>query len=211
MKEEDLIKAKKEVAYFMKRLYKKNLTTTSGGNISFRFNNNTILVTPSELDKARIKGKQIGAISMEGNSLVPDMKLSIETAMHLEIYKKRPDIKAIIHAHPPISSSFTAMNKKINCSLIAEAYFILGSPQVAPYALMGTKLLADIVAEKAIHTDTILMLNHGIICLGESLLRAFNKMEVVEAAAKMTLITELMKDARQLTPEQLKELDNLTQ
>jgi L-fuculose-phosphate aldolase len=200
---------KKEVAYFMRRLYKKNLTTTSGGNISYRFNDDTVLITPSELDKARIKGKQTGVVTMGGKSVTPDIKFSIETGMHLSIYKKRPDIKAIIHAHPPVSTSFTAMNKSINCRLIAESYFILGTPQVAPYALMGTQILANIVSEKAVHTNVILMQNHGIICLGKSLLEAFNKIEILEASAKMTLITEIMKDARQLTPEQIKELDKL--
>jgi L-fuculose-phosphate aldolase len=207
----DLKYFKKEVAYFMRRLYKKNLTTTSGGNISYKFDDNTVLISPSELDKARIKGKQTGVITMEGKSLTPDIKFSIETNMHLLIYKKRPDIKAIIHAHPPVSTSFTAMNKSINCKLISESYFILGTPQVAPYALMGTETLANIVSEKAIHTNVILMENHGIICLGKSLLEAFNKIEILEAAAKMTLITELMKDGRQLTPEQIKEIDKLTQ
>ena len=201
---------KKEVAYFMRRLYKKNLTTTSGGNISYKYDNDTVLISPSELDKARIKGKQIGVITMGGKSLSPDIKFSIETDMHLSIYRKRPDIKAIIHAHPPVSTSFTAMNKSINCKLIAESYFILGTPQIAPYALMGTQSLANIVSEKAIHTNVILMQNHGIICLGKSLLEAFNKIEILEASAKMTLITELMKDIRQLTPEQIKEIDKLT-
>jgi L-fuculose-phosphate aldolase len=202
---------KKEVAYFMRRLYKKNLTTTSGGNISYKFDDDTVLISPSELDKARIKGKQTGVITMGGKSLTPDIKFSIETNMHLLIYKNRPDIKAIIHAHPPVSTSFTAMNKSINCKLISESYFILGTPQVASYALMGTQTLANIVSEKAIHTNVILMENHGVICLGKSLLEAFNKIEILEAAAKMTLITELMKDGRQLTPEQIKEIDKLSQ
>jgi len=202
---------KKEIAYFMRRLYKKNLTTTSGGNISYKFDDDTVLISPSELDKARIKGKQTGVITMSGKSLTPDIKFSIETDMHLSIYKKRPDIKAIIHAHPPVSTSFTAMNKTINCQLISESYFILGTPQVAPYALMGTQSLADIASETAINTNVILMQNHGIICLGKSLLEAFNKIEILEASAKMTLITELMKDVRQLTPEQIKEIDKLTQ
>ncbi|UCH13558.1 MAG: class II aldolase/adducin family protein [Bacteroidales bacterium] len=210
MKSPELDPSKKEVAYFMRRLYKKNLTTTSGGNISCRFDSDTVIISPSELDKARIKGKQTGVITMEGKSLTPGIKFSIETNMHLSIYKKRPDIKAIIHAHPPVSTSFTAMNKSINCKLIAESYFILGTPQVAGYALMGTQSLAKIVSEKAANTNVILLENHGIICLGTSLLEAFNKIEILEASAKMTLITELMNDVRQLTPEQIKEIDNLT-
>jgi L-fuculose-phosphate aldolase len=207
----DLKYFKKEVAYFMRRLYKKNLTTTSGGNISYKFDDNTVLISPSVLDKARIKGKQTGVVTMDGKNLTPDIKFSIETNMHLSVYRKRPDIKAIIHAHPPVSTSFTAMNKSINCKLISESYFILGTPQIAPYALMGTQTLANIVSEKAAHTNVILMENHGVICLGKSLLEAFNKIEILEASAKMTLITELMKDVRQLTPEQIKEIDKLTQ
>jgi L-fuculose-phosphate aldolase len=209
MKENGLEKYKKEVAYFMRRLYKKNLTTSIGGNISYRFDDSTVIITPSELDKAKIKGRQTGVITTEGKSITAGIKLSIETGMHLSIYRKRPDIKAIIHAHPPVSTSFTAMNHKINCRLIAEAYFVLGIPQMAEYALMGTKPLAAIVSERALKTNVILMQNHGVICLGKSLLDAFCKIEVLEASAKMTLITELMKDARELTPAQIKEIDNI--
>jgi L-fuculose-phosphate aldolase len=209
MKDSELEKYKKEVAYFMRRLYKKNLTTSTGGNISYKIDDLTVIITPTELDKARIKGRQTGVVTTRGKNITTDIKLSMETGMHLSIYKKRPDIKAIIHAHPPVSISFTAMNKKINCRLIAEAYYVLGTPQVAGYALMGTQPLATIVSEKALDTNVILMQNHGIICLGKSLLDAFCKVEVLEASAKMTLITELMKDIRELTPEQIKEIDNI--
>ena len=211
MKASELEKYKKEVAYFMRRLYKKNLTTSTGGNISYKPDDSTVIITPSALDKARIKSGQTGVISTGGKNITADIKLSMETGMHLSIYRKRPDIKAIIHAHPPVSTSFTAMNRKINCRLIAEAYYVLGTPQVAQYALMGTQPLADIVSEKALITNVILMKNHGIICLGSSLLDAFCKIEVLEASAKMTIITELMKDARELTAEQIKEIDNIIQ
>jgi L-fuculose-phosphate aldolase len=209
MNEKKLNGYKKEVAYFMRRLYNKNLTTTSGGNISFKIDADRLLITPSALDKGRMKSDQIGLLTMSGENKTSSLKLSIESGMHLAIYKKRPDIQAIVHAHPPIASSFTALHRCINCTLTSEARAILGIPRTAPYALMGTALLADIVAENATDTNVILMENHGIICLGKTLLAAFDRMEVLEAAAKMTLITELLKEKKELSPIQLREIDNL--
>ena len=209
MKTELLNGYKKEVAYFMRRLYNKNLTTTSGGNISFRLDDNRLLITPSATDKGRMKSDQIAVLTMKGKNQTTVLKPSIETGMHIAVYQKRPDIKAIVHAHPPVASAFTALQRSINCTLTSEARAILGVPGMAPYALMGTPLLADLVAEKAIGTDVILLENHGIICLGQTLLAAFDRMEVLEAAAKMTLITELLKEKKELNPRQLREIDDL--
>ena len=209
MNEENLNSHKKEVAYFMRRLYSKNLTTSLGGNISLKLDDDRLLITPSALDKGRMKSDQIGLLSMSGENHTTFLKPSIESGMHIALYKKRPDIKAIVHAHPPVASSYTALRISINCTLTAEARAILGIPKTAPYALMGTQSLAEIVAETTVDTNVILMENHGIICLGQTLLVAFDRMEVLEAAAKMTLITELLKGKRELSPEQLREIDNL--
>ncbi|MBN2272860.1 MAG: class II aldolase/adducin family protein [Bacteroidales bacterium] len=209
MKEEKLNTYKKEVAYFMRRLYRQRLTTTSGGNISYRFDEERILITPSALDKGRMRSDQIGLMMMTGKNLTPVFKPSIECGMHMAIYEKRHDVKAIVHAHPPIASAFTALNRSINCALTAEARAILGIPRMAPYALMGTTELADIVSRYITDTNVILLENHGIICLGPTLLAAFDRMEVLEAAAKMTLITELLKDKKELNPRQLREIDDL--
>jgi L-fuculose-phosphate aldolase len=209
MKKENLDVQKKEVAYFMRRLYNKNLTTTSGGNISIKREDGLILITPSGTDKGRMRSDRVGILSIAGENQTPHLKPSMESGMHIAIYNRRPDIKAIIHAHPPIASAYTAMRKSINCTLTSEARAILGTPMVAPYALMGTSLLADRVAETVKHANVILMENHGVICLGQSLLAAFDRMEVLEAAAKMTLITELLKGKKELNPQQLKEIDDL--
>jgi L-fuculose-phosphate aldolase len=203
--------ARKEVARFMRRLYDRGLTTASGGNISVRFEKG-IFITPSALDKGTLRAKQIGILTFAGKNLTPELRPSIESAMHLAIYQKRPDVHAIVHAHPPVATSFTATRKGINCTLIAEARAILRTPVIAPYALMGTGELAAIVAAAvalAAEPNVILLENHGIVCLGKDLLTAFDRMEVLEAAAKMTLITNLAGDVRPLSGEQLKEIDGL--
>lgn len=224
MTRQEIKAIRKEIARFMRRLYNRGLTTPSGGNISVRLGKG-IFITPSALDKGRIKRKQVGMITFEGKNLTPELKPSIETAMHLAIYRKRPDVNAIVHAHPPVATSFTAMQKTIDCNLIAEARAVLGTPVIAPYALMGTEKLATTVGTTAgsdhdltqLSTqlpatgkpNVILLENHGIICLGKDLLTAFDRLEVLEAAAKMTLITGLMGGAKPLSKEQLGEIDKL--
>lgn len=141
-----------------------------------------------------------------GENLTPELKPSIETEMHISIYKKNKDVDAIVHAHPVYASSFTAMKSKINTSLTAEACAILGEPVMVPYALMGTGELAQIVSEKTLDSDILLLENHGILTTGTSILQAFDKIEVLENAAKMTLIVDLTKSKSQLTKSRILEI-----
>jgi len=201
--------SKEEIAYFMRRLYSRGLTTTSGGNISMRKENGSILITPSGLDKGRLTAETICEISADGKSLSSNRKPSIETSLHLLIYKRRGDIKAIIHSHPPWTTALSAAGKKINSNFTGESRFILGEVAKVPYALMGSEDLALAVSEAAVTTDVLLMENHGPVCLGFSLENAFNKIEVLEAAAKTSLIAELLDSANELTNEQIREIDKL--
>ncbi len=200
---------RKEVAYFMRRLYEQKLTTCSGGNISFRIDDENILITPSQLDKARLTAGQIGIMSVDGKNHTPELKPTMETGMHLSIYKKRPDVKAIVHAHPPYATGFSATNKKVNCKLNGEARFVIGDPVYAKYALMGSEKLAEIVSDATLNANVIVMKNHGVIAVGETLLQAFDRLEVFEASAKITLITGLLGERKELSNDELKAIDGL--
>ena len=159
---------KQAVADCMNRLYAQGLTTTSGGNISLRISKTLILLTPSATDKGNMKADQIAEIGLDGTNHTPQLKPSIETSMHLEIYKRHPHIQAIVHAHPPMASTFTAVRKPINVRLIAEAYAIVGEPTIAPYALMGTpELAASVAGSIEENTYCVLMENHGVLCVGD--------------------------------------------
>lgn len=205
----DLKEAKKEVAYYMRRLYSRGLTTCSGGNVSMRFDENTVLITPSQIDKGTLKGKHIGVVNLKGENLTPEFKLSMETKMHLAVYNSRPDVKAVVHAHPAIATSYAGSNVTINTKISGESRALLGEPIFAPYALMGTKNLADIVAQAVKKGDVIIMENHGVLTVGENLFMAYDRMEVLEASAKISLITELLGKRKELSDEQLKEIDDL--
>lgn len=202
-------KERKEVARFMRRLYKHGLTTTSGGNISLRISDELILITPSATDKGRMKWKEVGMVSILGENLTPHLKPSIETAMHLAIYKKKKDATAIVHAHPVFASLFTAISAKINTNLTAEARAILGDPLFVKYAVMGSMALADVAAENILISDILLLENHGILTTGSNLLLAFDKIEVLENAAKMTLLSELTGKRKPLDRARITELERL--
>ncbi|OFY66738.1 MAG: hypothetical protein A2Y71_11060 [Bacteroidetes bacterium RBG_13_42_15] len=208
-KSEKYKKERKEVALFMRRLYRQGLTTTSGGNISLKISERIILITPSATDKGRMQWKEIGIMSSSGKNLTPELKPSIEHEMHLLIYQKKKDITAIVHAHPVFASAFTAMKCKINTNLTAEAKAICGDPCFVPYALMGTKELASLASESITDSDILLLENHGILTTGSSLLQAFDKLEVLENAAKMTLIVEMTGKKKPLNKLRIRELEEL--
>jgi L-fuculose-phosphate aldolase len=200
---------RKEVAHFMRRLYKHGLTTTSGGNISLRLSDDLILITPSATDKGRMKWKEVGIVNIFGENFTPQLKPSIETAMHLAIYKRKNDVSAIVHAHPVFASLFTAIKAKINTNLTSEAKAILGDPLLVRYAVMGSKALAEVAAENIMKSDILLLENHGILTTGSTLLQAFDKIEVLENAAKMTLMTEMTGRKRPLDKARILELEKL--
>lgn len=205
-----MIEQKQAVADCMNRLYARGLTTTSGGNISLRISQERILLTPSATDKGNMLADQIAEIGLDGINHTPHLKPSIETSMHLEIYKRHPHIQAIVHAHPPFASAFTAVRKSINVHLIAESYAIIGEPVIAPYALMGSSELAAAVAGSlSHHAYCVLMENHGVLCVGDTLLQAFDRIEVLENTARINLYTAQLGGGIELDQAQRRAIDNM--
>jgi L-fuculose-phosphate aldolase len=200
---------RKEIARFMRRLYRHGLTTTSGGNISRRISDDLIGITPSATDKGTMKWEEVGLVTMTGENLTENLKPSIELAMHLAIYRKKKEVSAIVHAHPTFATAFTAMKNKISTNLTAEAKAILGDPLFVPYALMGTSRLAELAADGIRDSDILLLENHGILTTGKTLLQAFDKIEVLENAAKMTLIVNVMGRKSPLTGKRVLEIEKL--
>ena len=197
------------VAQMMRRLYAARLTTISGGNISLRLPGGRCAITPGGGDKAATRAEEIAVLTLDGDNLIPDRKPSSEYKMHLEIFRRCPRAQAIIHAHPPTATAFTALAEPIACDLTAEGHAILGEAARVPYAITGSRELADLAAEAARTRDCLLLQNHGVVTLGATLLEAFNRMEVLEAAAWQTVLARGLGGARHLSGEELRDLDRL--
>jgi L-fuculose-phosphate aldolase len=152
---------------------------------------------------------QVGVLTLGGQNLTETVKPSIEVSMHLAVYRQNPAVRAIVHAHPPIASAFSATTRQINCRLIAEAYAVVGAPVCLRYARMGTTELARIVAEGLLSAPCALLANHGVLTTGNSPLEAFDRLEVLEAAAMQTLVVHLLGERRELNAAQLLDLDDM--
>ncbi len=199
-----------EVAYFMRRLHDRYLTTASGGNISYKINDEVIIITPSQMDKANLTADDIAVVGVDLVNYTPEKKVSMEYKMHIEIYKSRPDIKAIVHAHPPYATAFAAAGDDINISLCGEAVAICGIPVRTEYKTMGTEELARVNADAARDANTILMNNHGIITLGKTIFQAYDRIEVLENAAKMSIFTKIIGSQTTIPKEDIEFLDDFS-
>lgn len=212
---EGFLEQRQEVAHFMNRLYQRGLTTVSGGNISYRLNEELFCITPSSLDKSCLEADMIAIVGFDGTNHTPHLRLSIESEMHRLLLLERTDVNAVVHSHPIYCSVFSASEGPclINTRLTAESYFFIKEVVNVPYALMGTEDLARNVVAYGKSHDVMLMQNHGAITLGTSLLTAFDKIDLLERSAQMTLAYDQLKGMglrmKDLDASQLKELEEL--
>lgn len=206
---ENFYEQRKSVADFMVRLYDRHLTTASGGNISLRLNDEYFCITPTSLDKGKLTAEQIAVVRFDGENMTPDLKLSIETEMHRMTLLARPDMNAVVHAHPIFASSFaTSLETPLTSRYTAEAYWVIRDIVNVPYQLMGTVELAKAVSEQMKENTVLLMENHGAIAAGPSLLLAFDKLELLERAARMQIICQSIPGSKPLTDAQCEVLNN---
>lgn len=202
---------KKELVYFAGRLYKRHYTTATGGNISIRIADDLVLITPSQKDKGRLTINHIGKTNAAGENLTPHIRLSMETMMHVMIYNRRPDIKAIIHAHPPVATAYMATSHSINTHLTGEVFAIAGEPAYVPYLLMGSVALAEKVAEASLLSNVILMKNHGVTTLGNTLTQAFSRLEAIENAALINFYVHMLGKPEEIGHDECKKILDLIQ
>lgn len=201
--------ARKEIAYFMRRLYDKGLTTCSGGNISLRLDGDLVLVTPSTLDKGELKPEEVVLLTLEGENLTPAIKPTMEIWMHLRIYATRPDVRAIVHAHPVFATTFACTGVAIEPAMTPETIMVIGTLARADFHPAGTRELAETTAGALGAHNVVLMRHHGVLTVGATLLKAFDRMEVTEMAAKMTWLARGLNAAGKLKPDQIRACEEL--
>lgn len=174
---------KAQIALVIARIYSRGLTTTSGGNVSIIDSDNNIWITPSGIDKGSLTAKDIVCVKADG-SIIGNYKPSSEFPFHKAIYAARPDVKAIIHAHPPALVSFSIVRKIPNTNIISQAKQICGDIGYAKYQLPGSVMLGDEIAiefEKGY--NAVIMENHGTVVGGTDLSDAFQRFETLEFCA----------------------------
>jgi L-fuculose-phosphate aldolase len=162
------------------------------GNISVRLDDERVLVTPTGMSKGMMTPSDLVIVDMEGRKLKGRREVTSEIGMHLLIYRMRPDIHAVVHAHPRTATGFAAAGIALNQPLVCEVVIGLGQIPLAPYGTPGTPELAETLEPYVPEFDAILMANHGVVAYGSDLQSAYMKMETVEHFAQITLVTHLL-------------------
>jgi L-fuculose-phosphate aldolase len=162
------------------------------GNVSLRLDSRRILTSPTGINKGTMIEDDIVIVDLDGHLLSGRRNPSSELAMHLLIYRLRPDINAVCHAHPPTATGYAAAGIPLNKALLCELVIALGSVPVARYGTPGTSELTSAIEPLVRGHDAILMANHGVVTYGQDLLSAFYRMETTEHFARVALVTELL-------------------
>lgn len=173
-------------------LYQRGYVAAMDGNLSVRLDEDHILATPTAMCKGMMKASDLVVVDMDGNRLEGRRNVSSEIGMHLLIYKLRPDIRGIVHAHPPTATGFAAAGMPLNKPLVCEVVIGLGSIPLAEYGTPGTPELAAALEPLVPQYDALLMANHGVVAYADDLHRAYMKLETVEHFAQIALVTHLL-------------------
>lgn len=175
------------IVTIMNRIYNYGMTTTSGGNLSICDPDGTVWISPSGVDKGSLRREDIMQILPDGTIVGPH-KPSVEYPFHLAIYAARPDLKAVLHAHPPALVGFSLVRKIPDTAIIPHAKFICGDITMAEYALPGSSLLGErIAAEFAKGVNTVMLENHGVVIGADDLFNAFMKFETLDYCARLEI------------------------
>ncbi len=177
---------KELIVYYLRRMYNKNLTTCFGGNISIREKEHFI-ISEAGIDKSIIEEKNISFVSYN-NTIINDITPSSEYLLHSMIYNNHKDINAIIHAHPPYATAYALSDAKLYTDISSEMQRNLGQISVSRYEKPGSLELAIAVNEAAFDGRAILMKNHGVIVLADTIHKAYYMLELLEQLAKMSFI-----------------------
>lgn len=197
---------RREIVNIGKMLHQRGYIAACDGNLSVRLNRNEVLVTPTAMSKGAMKSADLVIVDMSGRKLKGRREVTSEIGMHLLIYRMRPDVNGIVHAHPRTATGFAAAGMALDQPLACEVVIGLGQIPLAPYGTPGTPELASTLEPLVPQYDAILMANHGVVTYGSDLQSAYMKMETVEHFAQIALVTQILGRQQLLDGEELEKL-----
>jgi L-fuculose-phosphate aldolase len=189
-----------------KRVWQRGMASANSGNISARFDGEEIMITPTMVSKGFMRPEQILVMNLAGEVLRGEGYPTSETPMHLRLFRERPDIGGIVHAHPPVATSFAIAGKPLDLHLVPEAVIFLGEVPLVPFCMPGSEELAEAIVPYLDDYDAVLLENHGVLCWGSDVEQAYHRLETAEFSAQVTFTAQLLGGARELPEEPLENL-----
>jgi L-fuculose-phosphate aldolase len=186
----NLHKLKQDICEIGRRIYAKGFAAANDGNITVRVGENEILCTPTMHCKGFLKPEDISTIDMTGKQLAGIKKRSSEALLHLEIYRQRPDVKSVVHCHPPHACAFAIAREPIPQCILPEVEVFLGDVPITKYETPGGQAFADTIQPFVKKTNIILLANHGTVSYGTDVERAYWWTEILDAYCRMLLLSK---------------------
>ncbi len=199
---------KKELCEIGRRIYQNGFVAANDGNFSVKINDNEFYCTPTGVSKGFMTPDMILKVDGKGNMLEPNAKYkpSSEFKMHLRVYQERPDVNAVVHAHPPIATAHAVAGLALDTYIMPEAVISLGTVPLTKYGTPSTMEIPEAISEAFQTHDAVLLQNHGALSVGVSLLTAYFKMETLEYFAKVSYYANQLGGGQELTCEQIEKL-----
>jgi L-fuculose-phosphate aldolase len=200
---------KQEICEIGDRLYKKGFAAANDGNITYRIGDNEVLCTPTLHCKGFLKPDDICTIDMKGHQLAGRKKRTSEALLHLEIMKARPDVKSVVHCHPPHATAFAVAREPIPQCVLPEVEVFLGEVPITPYETPGGDAFARTVLPFVHKTNILILANHGTVSYGETVERAYWWTEILDAYCRILMLARGLGRVNYFTEDKERELLDL--
>jgi len=197
---------KRTLVSFCERMYERGLVFGKEGNLSARASDGTIWVTPAGMNKADVTEATLVRLDLQGTILEGDCMPTSERFTHLEAYRRRPDVHAVVHGHPVYCTAFAAAHVELPANVLPEIVAVIGEIPLVPYATPSSAKLAEAVAPYYQDHDCFLLQNHGALALGDTIENAYYKLEVMESYARVILLTRFLGGPKGLSEHHLIDL-----
>ena len=204
-------KIKQDMCEIGRRIYDKGFAAANDGNITVRIGDNEVLCTPTMHCKGFLKPDDIATIDMTGKQLAGRKKRSSEALLHLEIYRQRPDVKSVVHCHPPHACAFAVAREPIPQCVLPEVEVFLGDVPITKYDTPGGQAFAETVLPFVAKTNVIILANHGTVSYGENVERAYWWTEILDAYCRILMLAKSLGKVNYFTEEKERELLKLKQ
>lgn len=201
---------RREMVEIGKRMYERGLVVAAEGNISARLSDGSILITPAGYCKGRMNPEDLVVVTPDGKKVQGNNRASTELGMHLTAMKKRSDVMAAVHAHPPYATAFAVAGIPLADCILPEVVATLGAVPLAEYATPSTPQVGASIERYLEKFDAFLLKSHGVLTLGPDLESAFRKMETVERFAQIVHLARALGSVDEMTCKQVDELLALT-
>jgi L-fuculose-phosphate aldolase len=198
--------SRNDLVRFSRWLSRLGFAPGTSGNLSVRLDQDRLLITPTGVSKALVRRADMVIVDLQGHLLCGTRRATSEVGMHLAIYENRTDVRAVIHAHPPIATAFACSGRALDEMLCQESVMTVGRIPLAAYATTGTDEVATSLHPYVSEHDAILLENHGAVSYGSNLLDALMRMETIEHLAHVALVAHQLGSPRLLRPDQIQEL-----